>query len=123
YYGHGASTYQIHSLAGTQRFLWRTGQFALRDSFSYLPQGSFGFGSFGGAGAASSGATLPGGSAPGIVDFGSVGNQPRISNDTNADITQYLTARTSVILSGGFGVTDFVNAPKGYINSQQTSAQ
>ncbi|PYV63228.1 MAG: hypothetical protein DMG97_38265, partial [Acidobacteria bacterium] len=30
YYGPGARTYQIHSLAATQRFLWRTGQFALR---------------------------------------------------------------------------------------------
>ena len=36
---------QEHSLAAVQRILWRTGQLAIRDSFDYLPEGSFGFGS------------------------------------------------------------------------------
>src|SRR5438270_2011000 len=60
--------YQVHSLAATQRFLWRTGQLAVRDSFSYLPEGSFGFGSFGGAGAFGAGGLggLGGGSGSGI---------------------------------------------------------
>jgi hypothetical protein len=123
YYGPGAKTYQIHSLAATQRFLWRTGQFALRDSFSYLPQGSFGFGSFGGASAISGGGSVAGGGGPGITQFGSVGNQPRVTNSSVADITQALSPRASVVLSGGFALTDFVNAPAGYINSQQTSGQ
>ncbi len=123
YYGPGARTYQIHSLAATQRFLWRTGQFALRDSFSYLPQGSFGFGSFGGAGAISGGASVPGVGGSTITQFGSVGNQPRISNSAIADITQALSPRASVVLSGGFGLTSFVNSPPGYINSQQASGQ
>ena len=39
----------MHTLAAVQRILWRTGQLAIRDSFSYLPEGSFGFSSYGGA--------------------------------------------------------------------------
>ncbi len=75
YYGPGAKTFQIHSLA------------------------------------ASSG------------QFGSVGNQPRITNSSIADITQSLSPRASLVLSGGFGLTEFINAPTGYINSQQTTGQ
>jgi hypothetical protein len=139
YYGPSAKTFQIHSLAATQRFLWRTGQLALRDSFSYLPQGSFGFSSFGGAGAfngggglgglgggVTSGGGIAGGGGGGVFgsgQFGSVGNQPRITNSSIADITQSLSPRASVVLSGGFGLTEFINAPTGYINSQQTTGQ
>ncbi len=139
YYGPGGKTFQIHSLAATQRFLWRTGQLALRDSFSYLPEGSFGFSSFGGAGAVNgggglgglgggvtTGAGIPGGgggSPFGSGQFGSLGNQPRITNSSIADVTQALSPRSSVVLSGGFGLTDFLNAPTGYINSQHTTGQ
>src|SRR6266545_2494427 len=38
YNGKSSNVSQVHSLAATQRILWRTGQLALRDSFSYLPQ-------------------------------------------------------------------------------------
>src|SRR2546427_9533149 len=31
-----------------QRINWKRGQLALRDSFSYLPEGTFGFGAYGG---------------------------------------------------------------------------
>ena len=55
-------------MALDQRFLWRTGQLAFRDSFSYLPEGSFGFGSFGGAGGFSS--ALGGGGANGGAGTG-----------------------------------------------------
>ena len=44
----GAS--QEHLLGAVQRFIWRSGQIALRDSFSYLPEGTFGSGAFGGSG-------------------------------------------------------------------------
>jgi hypothetical protein len=46
--GQGRAT-QAHTFAGVERILWRTGQLAIRDSFSYLPEGSFGFSSYGGA--------------------------------------------------------------------------
>ncbi len=82
-----------------------------------------GFGSFGGAGAISGGASVPGVGGSTITQFGSVGNQPRITNSAIADITQALSPRASVVLSGGFGLTSFVNSPPGYINSQQASGQ
>ena len=139
YYGKTGNTYQIHSLAATQRLLWRTGQLAFRDSFSYLPQGNFGFSSFGGAGAFGGGGGLGGlgggvGTGGGIAggggggvfpngQFGSLGNQPRVTNSSIADVTQAFSPRSSVVLSGGYGWTTFLNAPPGYINSQQTTGQ
>jgi hypothetical protein len=137
YYGKTGNTFQIHSLAATQRLLWRTGQLAFRDSFSYLPQGNFGFSSFGGAGAAGGGGGLGGlgggvGTGGGIAggggggvfpngQFGSLGNQPRVTNSSIVDLTQAFSPRSSVVLSGGYGLTTFINAPTGYINSQQTT--
>jgi hypothetical protein len=139
YYGVNGKTYQIHSMAAIQRFLWRTGQLALRDSFSYLPEGSFSFSSFGGTGGFSgggglgglgggvtSGGGIAGGGGGGVFNsgqFGSLGNQPRITNSSIVDITQAFSPRSSVVLSGGYGLTDFVNSPRGYINSQQITGQ
>ena len=137
YSGANSRLYQLHSLAATQRFLWRTGQFALRDSFSYLPEGAFGFGSFGGAGAFGGGGLgdggIPGGTGSPLfsnVSFGSIGSQ--VANMAIADVTQYLNPRNSVVLSGAYGFTDFLNNPKTslcaaksgcYFNSQEAIAQ
>src|SRR5580765_15929 len=41
---------QIQKVQAQQSILWRTGQLTMRDSFSYLPEGSFGSGAFGGSG-------------------------------------------------------------------------
>jgi len=136
--------YQVHTFAADQRYTWRTGQFAIRDCLDYLPEGTFGMGSFGGAGsisdsgevAASGASTGMGGTAGcssgsfGAGQIGSIGFQPRISNVSVADVTEQLSPRTSVTLSGGFSVTDFLNksltqsqAGFNIINSQQTTAQ
>jgi hypothetical protein len=145
YNGPRSRVYQVHSLAATQRFLWRTGQFALRDSFSYLPEGAFGFGSFGGAGGAYGGGGLGGGGLGGggmtggtgggtfnNGQFGSVGTQPRITNMGIADVTQYLSPRSSIVLSAGYGLTHFLRNPHTsscastagcYFNSQETILQ
>lgn len=137
YSGPNSRVYQLHSLAATQRFLWRTGQFALRDSFSYLPEGAFGFGSFGGAGAFGGGG-LGDGEIPGStgvplfsnVSFGAIGSQ--LANMGIADATQYLSPRSSVVLTGAYGLTDFLNSPKTslcglksgcFFNSQETIVQ
>ncbi|HEX3739925.1 MAG TPA: hypothetical protein VHV29_09375 [Terriglobales bacterium] len=136
YNGAGGHVYQVHSLAATQRFLWRTGQLAVRDSFSYLPEGAFGFGSFGGAGAFGAGglgAGFSGGSGNGIfsnVTYGAIGTQ--VTNMGIADVTQYLSPRSSVVLTGGYGLTDFLTTPKTnfcptsvncYFNSQEAIGQ
>jgi len=145
YNGHNSRVYQVQSLAATQRFLWRTGQFALRDSFSYLPEGAFGFGSFGGAGGAYGGGGGPGGGGLGgggvtggtggiftNGQFGSVGTQPRITNMGIADVTQYLSPRSSMVLSAGYGLTHFLGNPQTslcastagcFFNSQETILQ
>jgi hypothetical protein len=135
YNGASGNVYQVHSLAATQRFLWRTGQLAVRDSFSYLPEGAFGFGSFGGAGAFGAGGLpgLGGGSAAGIFSnssYGVIGTQ--VSNMAIADVTEYLSPRSAMVVTGGFGLTDFLSTPKTsfcpvntscYFNSQETIGQ
>lgn len=136
---HLGNAYQTHTLAFDQRFLWRTGQLAFRDSFSYLPEGSFGFGSFGGAGAYGSGlggsssgglgtgggGGIPGGGTFGGTTIGSVGIQPRISNLSILDATQALSPRSTVVAAVAFNYTDFLNNAQSLplINSQLSSGQ
>ena len=138
---------QFDSLDGEQRYLWRTGQFAFRDSFSYLPEGAFGYGAYGGSGALGgvgglggggggiSGVGLGGGSGAllgGSGQLGSLGQSPRISNVTIADITQSISPRSSVTLGGSFGLVHFISgdnttivngAPVTFLNSQQEGGQ
>jgi hypothetical protein len=116
-----AGWYQIHSMDATQRILWRTGQLAIRDNFSYMPQGSFGFGSFGGAG----GFGGPGGGTFGSPSIGTNGNTPRIDNLGMVDITQALTPRSSVTLAGAYGILHFMSSSSAsnLINAQQTVGQ
>lgn len=142
---HTGNSYQTHTLAMDQRILWRTGQLAFRDSFNYLPEGSFGFGSYGGAGGFNSalggggvggaaGTGLGGGTTGGIpgagsfggTGFGSVGIQPRIDNLSIVDVTQSLSPRSTVVLAGGYDYTDFLKNSQPslpLINSQMTTAQ
>jgi hypothetical protein len=133
--------YQVHTLALDQRILWRTGQLAIRDSFDYLPEGSFGFGSFGGAGSTGilgqggvgagtgMGSGLSGGSPAGLFSgtgFGSLGFQPRIDNLSMMDVTQEISPRSSVTLAAGYDFSDYLDksrSPFPIINSQQTTAQ
>ena len=56
--------------------------------------------------------------------FGSLGQQPRITNSAVVDITESLTPRSSVTVAGGYGLVHFTgNNPTGLINSRQVSAQ
>jgi len=141
YTGPYGGAYQLQSLAATQRFLWRTGQLALRDSFGYLPEGTFGFDSFGGAGAflaagnspinngggVLNGSGIPGGGGGALLgfgQFGSIGNSPRISNLGVADITQYLSPRSALVITGAYGITNFTGSNSfGYLNSQEVVSQ
>jgi hypothetical protein len=63
FYNNSVTATQVHHLYFNQRFLWRTGSFQIRDTASYLPEGSFGFGSFGGS-------SLAGGGGLGGSGFG-----------------------------------------------------
>ena len=125
--------YQIHSMNATQRILWRTGQLAIRDQFSYLPQGSFGFGSFGGSGGLGGlgsglgglggGLGLGGGAFGNGLTFGTNGISPRIDNVAMVDVTQALSPRATMVVLAGYGTLHFLNSPPGLINSQQTMSQ
>jgi hypothetical protein len=138
-------SYQVHTFAGDDRILWRTGQMALRDSFDYLPEGTFGFSSFGGAGSFASalggqltgvgagtglGGGLTGGPPGGLVggtgSFGSVGLQPRIDNSSTVDIVQQLSPKSSFTIAGGYAFTDFLDKSQStlnLVNSQHFNGQ
>lgn len=131
---------QEHSLAAVQRILWRTGQLAIRDSFDYLPEGTFGFNSYGGAAAFGSslgggvsvagagtglGGGLGGGSI-GSISYGSIAYQPRIDNSAVIDIVQGLSPRSTVTLAGGYSLSHYLSISSkqfNVINSQETDGQ
>jgi hypothetical protein len=77
------------------------------------------------------GGGIAGGLGTGIFTnntYGTIGSE--VSNMAIADVTQYLSPRSAVLLTGGFGLTDFLNTPKSasfcptnvscYFNSQET---
>src|SRR5215472_16460187 len=132
----GQGLKQVHEAQAQQSVLWRTGQFTVRDSFSYLPEGSFGFGSYGGAGGFQLGLGGIGqgmgvlgsgfGGHYGILgsqQFGSLGLESRITNVAIADVLENLTPRSSVTAAGSYGLVHFDNASAGMINSHQVGAQ
>lgn len=132
YSGFRESSSQVHQLDAVQRIQWRRGQLALRDEFSYLPEGSFGFGAYGGTGGYALGlgaigtgglALSPLGNFFGPAQFGSVGQAPRITNVAAADVTQSLTARSAVTAAGSYGLVHFTDDRFGFIDSRQVSAQ
>jgi hypothetical protein len=137
YEGVQHDTNQIHEAELAQRIVWRTGQLALRDGVSYLPEGSFGAGSYGGSGALQAGlaglGTQFGGLSSGIGSalggtlgagqFGSVGQTPRLTNSVTADLVEAVTPRSSVTLAGSYGFVHFTNNPLSLVDSDQESAQ
>ena len=132
----GQGVKQIQELQAQQAFLWRTGQFTVRDSFSYLPEGSFGYGSYGGAGGfqlglggigegmGALGSGFGGHFGPlGSGQFGSLGQAARITNVALADVVENLSPRTSITAAGSYGLVHFTDASAGFINSQQAGGQ
>jgi len=124
---------QLHAFGVMGVTRWRTGRLTLRDSFSYLPEGSFSVGAFGGnpglgiatGGGASgmAGGGLPGSHFFGNGQFGSVGLTPRLSNSAFADIVQSLTPRSAVTVAVGFTNAHFFDNTEALINSDKVVAQ
>jgi hypothetical protein len=130
YSSHAGGASLIQQLDADQRILWRTGQLAIRDSFSYLPEGLFGYGSYGGVGGMSGLGAIGGGIVGGGLNgfFGpgqlaSFGHEPRITNVALADVAQSLSPRSFVTAAGSYGVVHFINNDSGFINSRQFVAQ
>ena len=134
YTSRGGRAHLLQQVDGNQRVMWRTGQLVIRDSFSYLPEGAFGYGAYGGGG------SIPGGLGAGFGNmggiggsvlggilgagqFGSLGQQPRITNTTVLDVAQGLSPRSSVTAAGSYGLVHFTDDSAGLVNSRQIAAQ
>jgi len=116
----GIGLQQLHQFDIDNRINWKRGQLAIRDSFSYLPEGNFGFEAYGGSGAYNSGLASLGSGMLGAAAFGgqsssfngsgggvSVGQVPRLTNLGLADIIENLSPKSSVTLSAGYGIVHF----------------
>jgi hypothetical protein len=133
YTGVNPNVTQIQQFDAEQKILWRTGALTLRDRFSYLPEGSFGFGAYGESGAYNLGLGGIGyvggtlgqglGGLFGLGEFGSLGQAPRIDNLAVADVVQSLSARSSVTVAGGYEIVHFTGNAAGFIDSNQITAQ
>src|SRR3984957_4180160 len=98
YYAHkGVGLEQLQQFDIDNRINWKRGQLAVRDSFSYLPEGTFGFSAYGGGGAYSAGWGILGAGRLGAGAFGgesrvfgesspSIGQVPRLTNLGLADV-------------------------------------
>jgi len=112
---------------------WRTGQLTLRDSFSYLPDGSFAVGTYGGVpgfglatGSGSSmtgGGVLPGSQQWGNGQLGSVGNIPRLANTAILDVVQALNPVSAITVAGGFSNAHFYDPSNTLIDSDQVTVE
>jgi hypothetical protein len=119
----------MQALAAMGVTRWRTGQLAVRDAFSYLPEGSFSLGLYGGvpglglarAGLATGipGGTLPGAHFFGNGNFGAIGFQPRTGNLAIADVVESLSPRSAITVASGFALSHFQKGSANLINSEQ----
>jgi hypothetical protein len=110
-----------------QKISWKRGQLSLRDSFSYLPEGNFGgsYGSLGSEDVASLGSTAFGGFWGGST-LGNLGLASRVLNLSLADVTENLSASSSITAAGGYAFTHFYGsdtAGNSFIGSSQASIQ
>ena len=133
YNAHGVGWKLLQQMDVAQRITWKRGQLAVRDSFSYLPEGNFGaeYGSLGGRGLGSVGSssfgTWWGGST-----LGGLAEVPRVSNLALADVSENLSPRSAITAAGGYAFTHFTGNPvlgtvplenNSFLGSSQLSAQ
>jgi hypothetical protein len=132
YYNHtGLGLEQLQSLDIDNRINWKRGQLAIRDSFSYLPEGTFGYSAYGGGGAYNSGLGSLGAGMLGAGAFGgesslfngggtiSLGQVPRLSNLGLADVVESLTPKSSVTMAAGYGIEHFYGSLISETGSQE----
>ncbi len=132
-YSSDTSVQQMYSVGAEIVNRWRTGQITMRDSFSYLPEGSFMIGAYGGMpglglangglGTGEVGGGLPGSNNFGTGQEGAIGLIPRIANTAIADAVQSLTPRTALTVAGGFSNAHFFDDANQLVNSDQTTVQ
>jgi hypothetical protein len=122
YSSSGVGLEQLQQFDIDNRINWKRGQLAIRDSFSYLPEGSFDFGAYGGGGAYNAGFGSLGAGMLGAGAFGagssafvagsnvSLGQVPRLTNLGLADVVENLTPKSAVTLRWGMGSNIFTGA-------------
>jgi hypothetical protein len=115
----GVGWEQLQQLDLDNRINWKRGQLAIRDSFSYLPEGTFGFSAYGGGGAYNSGLGSLGAGMLGAAAFGgqtsaftggsgiSLGQVPRLTNLGLVDVVEDLTPKSAVTMAAGYGLVHF----------------
>jgi hypothetical protein len=129
FYGSPFDVKQLQAFGFEGVTRWRTGQVTLRDTFSYLPDGSFEIGTYGGApglGLATGGMGigLQGGGLPGTDNFtstqlGSIGTIPRLANTAIIDAVQAINPVSAITVASGFSNAHFYDYPPILVNSDQ----
>lgn len=121
---------QMHRVSLDSRVMWRTGAMALRDTVSYLPEGTFGGGSFGGVGGVGGLGGVGGGVGGtgftffGSGAFGTLGVFPRLMNLSVLDIQQSLSPRANLTLAGGYNLVHFTQSTGGLLlDNRQITGQ
>ncbi|MBZ5613979.1 MAG: hypothetical protein LAO23_08230 [Acidobacteriia bacterium] len=128
FYGSPYAVKQMHAAGLEAVTRWRTGQATLRDSFSYLPDGSFlmGYGGNPGLGIANGGGTAgTGGGLPGFRNstLGSIGNIPRLANTAILDVVQAINPVSAFTVAGAFSNSHFYDPTNTFLNGDQYTAQ
>lgn len=102
----------FQQLGFSQTFTWQRWQLVFLDQLAYLPQSNFGFGSGTGlglpGGGINTGVPQTGVGSNGQTLFNAVG--PRVSNNLTAQAVYQLTPRSSINVSGTYGIQRFVDA-------------
>jgi hypothetical protein len=128
-YSSDLSVRQMHAAGIEIIDRWRTGRISLRDSFSYLPEGSFVVATYGGIpGLGIATGSMGVGNLPGTQSFsnsslGSIGLVPRLANSAILDVVQSITPRTAFTAAGGFSNAHFFDDSNQLVNSDQTTVQ
>jgi hypothetical protein len=132
FYGSPFEAKQLQAVGFEGVTRWRTGQVTLRDTFSYLPDGSFEIGTYGGAPGlglvtGGMGIGMQGGGVPGTNNFTSglsdaIGTTPRLANTGILDVVQAINPVSAITVAGGFSNAHFFDNPV-LINSDQITVE
>jgi hypothetical protein len=101
---------QVQIMDLDQRINWKRGQLGVRDSFSYLPEGSFGgaYGSMNGLGQLLGSGAFGGENVLfGTNLFGSLSQVPRIMNIAMVDAVEDLSPKSAVTAAVGYGFVHY----------------
>jgi hypothetical protein len=105
----------------------------LRDTFSYLPDGSFEIGTYGGLpglglAAGGMGIGMIGGGLPGTDNFtsaalGTIGTIPRLANTAIIDAVQAINPVSAITVASGFSNAHFYDPSEILVNSDQFTVE